>query len=81
MEFSRNYAGAQIFEALGIVEEVIKTTKTTSRVGGMTFEDIASEVDDAKFLNLCDGIPCQLGRFGKIGKVYPLKMSNQHRRL
>jgi glutamate synthase (ferredoxin) len=41
-----SYHGAQIFEALGIGEEVINRSfrGTTSRIGGMTFEDIASEV-------------------------------------
>lgn len=40
-----SYCGAQIFEALGISSEVIdKCFKgTTSRIGGMTFEDIAVE--------------------------------------
>lgn len=41
-----SYHGAQIFEALGIGEEVIDRSfrGTTSRIGGVTFEDIASEV-------------------------------------
>jgi glutamate synthase (ferredoxin) len=40
-----SYSGAQIFEALGIGEEVINRSfkGTTSRIGGMNFEDIASE--------------------------------------
>ena len=40
-----SYAGAQIFEALGVGEEVINTSfkGTTSRIGGIGFEDIASE--------------------------------------
>lgn len=40
-----SYQGAQIFEALGVGEEVINRSfkGTTSRIGGMTFEDIASE--------------------------------------
>ena len=40
-----SYQGAQIFEAIGIGEEVInKSFKgTTSRVGGVTYEDLASE--------------------------------------
>eukprot|EP00957_Ditylum_brightwellii_P159929 12173335-Ditylum_brightwellii.AAC.1 len=41
-----SYAGAQIFEAIGISEEVINTSfkGTTSRVGGISLEEIASEV-------------------------------------
>jgi len=41
-----SYAGAQIFEALGVGEEVVNTSfkGTTSRIGGVTFEDIANEV-------------------------------------
>lgn len=41
-----SYMGAQIFEAIGIGEEVVNQcfTGTTSRIGGMNFEDIASEV-------------------------------------
>lgn len=41
-----SYSGAQIFEALGISDEVINLCfkGTTTRIGGMTFEDIASEV-------------------------------------
>lgn len=40
-----SYQGAQIFEALGIGDEVIGRSfkGTTSRIGGITFEDIASE--------------------------------------
>jgi len=40
-----SYAGAQIFEAVGVGEEVINTSfkGTTSRIGGMNLEDIASE--------------------------------------
>ena len=40
-----SYSGAQIFEALGLGDEVIaKSFKgTTSRIGGMSLEDIASE--------------------------------------
>jgi glutamate synthase (ferredoxin) len=40
-----SYSGAQIFEALGISDEVINRSfkGTTSRIGGMTFEDIAME--------------------------------------
>lgn len=41
-----SYSGAQIFEALGINDEVVDLCfkGTTSRIGGMTFEDIAAEV-------------------------------------
>lgn len=40
-----SYAGAQIFEAVGLGEDVVGTAfkGTTSRIGGMTIEDIASE--------------------------------------
>lgn len=40
-----SYSGAQIFEAIGMGEEVVETSfkGTTSRVGGMSLEDIASE--------------------------------------
>ncbi|MFI6024520.1 glutamate synthase large subunit [Amycolatopsis magusensis] len=41
-----SYTGAQIFEAIGLGEEVISTcfTGTTSRLGGIGFETIAEEV-------------------------------------
>ncbi len=41
-----SYAGAQIFEALGMSDQVIQLCfkGTTSRIGGMTLADIASEV-------------------------------------
>jgi glutamate synthase (ferredoxin) len=40
-----SYQGAQIFEAIGIGEEAIERSfkGTTSRIGGMSLEDIASE--------------------------------------
>lgn len=40
-----SYSGAQIFEALGLAEDVIDTSfkGTSSRIGGMTLKDIASE--------------------------------------
>jgi glutamate synthase (ferredoxin) len=40
-----SYAGAQIFEAVGLGEEVVNTAfkGTTSRIGGMSLEDLASE--------------------------------------
>lgn len=43
----QSYQGAQIFEAIGISKEVIDQyfTNTVSRVGGITLEDIASDVD------------------------------------
>ncbi|KAL3932174.1 MAG: hypothetical protein SGPRY_000812 [Prymnesium sp.] len=50
-----SYQGAQIFEAIGIGEELIKTAfaGTPSRIGGLTFKDLAEEVAvwhaDAKF--------------------------------
>lgn len=43
----QSYQGAQIFEALGISQDVIDKyfTNTVSRVGGITLEDIANDVD------------------------------------
>lgn len=43
----QSYQGAQIFEAVGISREVIDKyfTDTVSRVGGITLEDIAKDVD------------------------------------
>jgi len=43
-----SYHGAQIFEALGIGQEVVDTCfpGTTSRIGGVTFDDIANDVLD-----------------------------------
>ncbi len=43
----QSYQGAQIFEAIGISREVVDRyfTNTVSRVGGITLEDIASDVD------------------------------------
>jgi glutamate synthase (ferredoxin) len=40
-----SYQGAQIFEAIGLSDEVIDTSfkGTTSRIGGMDLEDLASE--------------------------------------
>ncbi len=44
----QSYQGAQIFEAVGISKEVIDKyfTNTVSRVGGITLEDIARDVDE-----------------------------------
>jgi len=41
-----SYSGAQIFEAIGLGEEIISKgfKGTTSRIGGMSLEDIAGEV-------------------------------------
>jgi glutamate synthase (ferredoxin) len=41
-----SYSGAQIFEAIGVGRDVIDRSfrGTTSRVGGLTYEDIATEV-------------------------------------
>jgi glutamate synthase (NADPH/NADH) large chain len=41
-----SYTGAQIFEAIGLGEEVIDTcfTRTTSRLGGVGFDTLADEV-------------------------------------
>ena len=43
----QSYQGAQIFEAIGISKEVVDKyfTDTVSRVGGITLEDIANDVD------------------------------------
>ncbi len=43
----QSYQGAQIFEAIGISEEVIDKyfTNTVSRIGGITLEDIEQDVD------------------------------------
>lgn len=43
----QSYQGAQIFEAIGISEHVVDKyfTDTVSRVGGITLEDIANDVD------------------------------------
>lgn len=43
----QSYQGAQIFEAIGISKDVIDKyfTDTVSRVGGITLEDIANDVD------------------------------------
>ena len=43
----QSYQGAQIFEAIGISKEVVEKyfTDTVTRVGGITLEDIASDVD------------------------------------
>jgi len=43
----QSYQGSQIFEAIGIDEEVIEHyfTNTVSRVGGITLEDIAKDMD------------------------------------
>ena len=44
----QSYQGAQIFEAVGISNEVVEKyfTDTVSRVGGITLEDIANDVDE-----------------------------------
>ncbi len=43
----QSYQGSQIFEAVGISKEVVDRyfTDTVSRVGGITLEDIANDVD------------------------------------
>ena len=43
----QSYQGSQIFEAIGIDQEVINKyfTNTVSRIGGITLEDIAEDVD------------------------------------
>lgn len=44
----QSYLGAQIFEAVGISQELIDKyfTGTISRVGGITLEDIERQMDD-----------------------------------
>ena len=44
----QSYQGAQIFEAIGISEEVIQRyfTGTVSRIGGITLQDIQEEVEE-----------------------------------
>ena len=44
----QSYQGSQIFEAIGISKEVVDKyfTNTVSRVGGITLEDIARDVDE-----------------------------------
>ncbi|MCI8466079.1 MAG: glutamate synthase large subunit [Lachnospiraceae bacterium] len=43
----QSYQGSQIFEAIGVCKEVVDKyfTDTVSRVGGVTLEDIAADVD------------------------------------
>ena len=43
----QSYQGAQIFEAIGICKEVIDKyfTDTVSRIGGITLDDIANDID------------------------------------
>ena len=43
----QSYQGSQMFEAIGIDEEIINKyfTKTVSRIGGITLEDIEQDVD------------------------------------
>uniref|UniRef100_A0A7S1YEJ1 glutamate synthase (ferredoxin) n=1 Tax=Grammatophora oceanica TaxID=210454 RepID=A0A7S1YEJ1_9STRA len=69
-----SYAGAQIFEAIGLGEDVINTSfkGTTSRIGGMTLEDIAQEtvmmrpeVADAKLKLINYGYYKPVPRFGE----------------
>lgn len=43
----QSYQGAKIFEAIGISQEVIDKHGTVSRVGGITMEDIAKQVDES----------------------------------
>ena len=44
----QSYQGAKIFEAIGISQKVIDKyfSGTVSRVGGITMEDIAKQVDE-----------------------------------
>ncbi len=44
----QSYQGAQIFEAIGLDEEVINTyfTHTVCRIGGMSLADVEKQVDD-----------------------------------
>ena len=43
----QSYQGSQIFEAIGISQEVIDAyfTGTVSRIGGITLKDIAAQTD------------------------------------
>ena len=43
----QSYQGSQIFEAIGISDEVVKKyfTKTVSRIGGITLKDIEENID------------------------------------
>lgn len=43
----QSYQGAQIFEAIGISKSVVEKyfTDTVSRIGGITLDDIANDVD------------------------------------
>ena len=47
----QSYQGSQIFEAIGISQDVIDRyfTGTVSRVGGITLEDIEDNVEKASF--------------------------------
>ena len=59
----QSYQGSQLFEALGISDDVIEDyfTGTVSRVGGITLEDIAAQTD-AQHSRAFDplGLPCDL---------------------
>lgn len=52
----QSYKGAQIFEAVGLADEVIKKCfkGTPSRLGGITFEVLAQEAYDRHFLSYSD---------------------------
>ena len=43
----QSYAGSQIFEALGLSQEVVDKyfTNTVSRVGGITMHDIQNDLE------------------------------------
>jgi glutamate synthase (ferredoxin) len=69
-----SYSGAQIFEALGIARDVIDRSfkGTTSRIGGMSLEDIANEtammrpeVADAKLKLSNNGFYKPIPKFGE----------------
>jgi glutamate synthase (ferredoxin) len=62
----RSYQGAQIFEALGVSEQVVKEyfTGTTTRIGGVTLREIESETrarHESAFNSIKIGEPLQPG--------------------
>jgi glutamate synthase (NADPH/NADH) large chain len=74
----QSYQGAQIFEALGISKEVIDRyfTRTISRIGGMTLDDIARETLVKHKLAFPDA-PVPNPRL-EVGGVYQWKQRGEH---
>jgi glutamate synthase (NADPH) large chain len=62
----RSYHGAQIFEAVGIGDEVIKRyfVGTSSRIGGIGFEEIQTEAEIPHQQFFAEGLNGQLKTFG-----------------